>query len=282
MDLDHFIQNFSKAENIGKSIGLYIIASQNLSPKYQSQNFCRCGVAGSKEVANIDISVTASGNDSKKSSLVSRAAMYLSNNIQSMKIIACLTLPSSVINSPSGPTISRLLEMRKDGDNRPNYALKGKTQALVLESIFHATLDSSQKVSRARRQTEWFKTEQPDFKNIKLALINVGIGVFYDFTKFSPTALPDDFIDKGILLKSRMPLKTTSHLFKTLPRLKELQNNFQANNEVSDKKDNISLSSDDLEDIRSKTKRGHYLIGLITLKQTQNTQTKIKQRKPFE
>jgi hypothetical protein len=72
MDLDHFIANFSNDKLIGKSIGLYIIASQNLSPKYQSQNFCRCGVAGSKEVANIDRSVNASGNDSKNqvSSLV--------------------------------------------------------------------------------------------------------------------------------------------------------------------------------------------------------------------
>jgi hypothetical protein len=167
--------------------------------------------------------------------------MYLNNDIQSMKLIACLTLPSSVVNSHSGPTISRLLEMRKDGDNRPNYALKGKTQALVLESIFHAALDSSKKISRARRKTEWFKTEQADFKNVKLALINVGIGVFYDFTKFSPTALPEAFIGKGISLKSRLPLKTTSHNFKTSPRLKELQNNFQANNEVSEENGNVKV-----------------------------------------
>jgi hypothetical protein len=84
--------------------------------------------------------------------------------------------------------------------------------------------------------------------------------------------LPDAFIDKEILLKTRLPLKTTSHSFKKSPRLKELQNNFQANNEVSEEKGNISLSSDDIEDIRTQTKRGMYLIGLITLKQTQNTQ----------
>ena len=141
MLLSHFVEHFRQDANIGNSIALYCIASVNLSSQYQRQNYCRCGVAGSREQANIDRSVTASGQTSKASSLMSRAAMYLANNIQDMRLIACLILPPSVVNAPTGPTISRILEKRKPGDNRPDYALRGSTMAVALESIYHQELD---------------------------------------------------------------------------------------------------------------------------------------------
>ena len=50
-----------------------------------------------------------------------------------------------------------------------DYALKGKTMAVALESIYHDELDEMPNVSRARRQTEWFKTTQSNFQNVKLA-----------------------------------------------------------------------------------------------------------------
>ena len=115
MDLEHFVQHFKNDANIGNAIALYIIASKNLAPAYQKQNFLRAGVArGSRETANIDRSATASGAASKASSLLSRAAMYLANNIQSMNLIACLVLPPSVVNAPTGPTITRVLQTRKE------------------------------------------------------------------------------------------------------------------------------------------------------------------------
>ena len=142
MDLEHFVDKFKQDQNIGQAIALYCITSKNLSSQFQRQNFCRCGVAGSREVANIDRSVTASGAASKASSLMSRAAMYLANNIQSMNLIACLILPPSLVNrGADGPTLTRILEKRREGDARPDYALRGKTMAVALESIYHAELD---------------------------------------------------------------------------------------------------------------------------------------------
>jgi hypothetical protein len=275
MDLQHFITHFSRDENIGTAVALYIIASKNLSPQFQKQNFCRCGVAGSREVANIDRSATASGASSKASSLISRAAMYLANNIQSMHLVACLILPKSVINSPSGPTIARILEYRKDGDNRPDYALKGKTTAMALESVYHHELDIMPSVSRARRQTEWFKTTQNNFKNIKLALQAVGQGIYYDFTQFSATAMPSDFIGKGRKLRGGVTMDTTTHGFKQSPRLQELKRNLQTGDEVETEDGTIQLNSDDVEDIRTGTNRGLYLLELITRKEkaTATTQT---------
>ena len=278
MDLDHFCAHFSKDPNIGQGVALYIIASKNLTPQFQKQNFVRCGVAGSREVANIDRSVTSSGSTSKASSLFSRAAMYLANNIQSMNLIACLILPPSVINSPSGPTIARILEKRRDGDARPEYALNGKTMAMALESVYHSELDDMPAVSRARRTTEWFKTTQPNYKNIKLALQSVGHGIYYDFTRFSPTALPAAFVGKGQKLSGGAVLKTTTHAFKTSLRLQELKRNLQTGDEVEGEDGVIKLTRDDIEDIRLGTQRGMYLLELITRKkkaqattQTNNT-----------
>ena len=169
MDLECFVNNYSQDSNLGRAICLYIIASKNLAPAFQKQNFCRCGVAGSREQANIDRSVTASGAESRASSLYSRAAMYLANSIAGMNIIAVLKLPPSVINAPTGPTITRVLQQRRQGDNRPDYALQGKTMAVALESIYHMNLDDMPGVSRARTaRQEWFKSEDAKFSKVNL------------------------------------------------------------------------------------------------------------------
>ena len=123
MDLEHFVDKFKQDPNIGQAIALYIIGSKNLNSTFQRQNFIRCGVAGSREVANIDRSVTASGAASKASSLMSRAAMYLANNIQSMNLIACLILPPSLINrGADGPTMTRILQKQNPDSALPAYA----------------------------------------------------------------------------------------------------------------------------------------------------------------
>jgi hypothetical protein len=280
MLLSHFVEHFKNDANIGNSIALYCIASVNLSSQFQRQNYCRCGVAGSREQANIDRSVTPSGAPSKASSLMSRAAMYLANNIQDMKLIACLILPPSLVNrGADGPILTRILEKRKEGDLRPDYALKGKTMAVALESIYHAELDDMPNVSRGRTsRQEWFKTTQSNFQNVKLSLQAVGQGVFYDFTKFSPTAKPSDFIGKGTRLEGGRTLETTTHTFRESPRLQELRRAVQAGDEVEGEDGIIRLDASDVDDIRKGTPRGMQLLDLITQKEkaaatTQTAQT---------
>lgn len=274
MLLSHFVEHFKNDANIGNSIALYCIASVNLASQFQRQNFCRCGVAGSREQQNIDRSVTASGQVSKASSLMSRAAMYLANNIQDMKLICCLVLPPSVVNAPTGPTITRILEKRKEGDSRPDYALKGKTMAVALESIYHQELDDMPNISRGRTsRQEWFKTTQSNFQNIKLALQAVGQGVFYDFTKFSPTAMPSDFIGKGTKLEGGQTLATTTHMFRESPRLQELRKALQAGDEVEGEDGIIRLDASDIFDIRKGTQRGLQLLDLITQKERASATT---------
>ena len=269
MLLSHFVEHFKNDANIGNSIALYCIASVNLSSQFQRQNYCRCGVAGSREQANIDRSVTPSGAPSKASSLMSRAAMYLANNIQDMKLIACLILPPSLVNrGADGPILTRILEKRKEGDLRPDYALKGKTMAVALESIYHAELDDMPNVSRGRTsRQEWFKTTQSNFQNVKLSLQAVGQGVFYDFTKFSPTAKPSDFIGKGTRLEGGRTLETTTHTFRESPRLQELRRAVQAGDEVEGEDGIIRLDASDVDDIRKGTPRGMQLLDLITQKE---------------
>ena len=280
MLLSHFVEHFKNDANIGNSIALYCIASVNLSSQFQRQNYCRCGVAGSREQANIDRSVTPSGAPSKASSLMSRAAMYLANNIQDMKLIACLILPPSLVNrGADGPILTRILEKRKEGDLRPDYTLKGKTMAVALESIYHAELDDMPNVSRGRTsRQEWFKTTQSNFQNVKLSLQAVGQGVFYDFTKFSPTAKPSDFIGKGTKLEGGRTLETTTHTFRESPRLQELRRAIQAGDEVEGEDGIIRFDASDVDDIRKGTPQGMQLLDLITQKEkaaatTQTAQT---------
>jgi hypothetical protein len=264
MDLEHFTTNFRTDALIGNGIALYLIASKNLASTFQRQNYFRSGVAGSREVANIDRSVSASGQNSKASSLLSRANMYLANNIQSMTLIACIILPASVINGPSGPTIARILETRNDGDNRPAYALRGKTMAVALEALYHAALDALPNVSRARRKTEWFKTGDNKFKAAKLALQSVGKGTYYDFTLSPPTAMPEYFVGKGVKLGGGAVLDTTTHGFKQSPRLKELRDLLTDGDEVEDDAGVFRLRPDDIADIRGVTPRGLALLDRIT------------------
>jgi hypothetical protein len=223
-------------------------------------------------VANIrlDRSVTASGTESKASSLYCRCGMYLANNIQSMNIIAVLLVPRSVINRPTGPTITRILEARKPGDNRPDYALRRKTMAITMEALFHQYIDDLPDVNRARRKTEWFKSRKPDFNSLKLALQAVGNGTYIEFTKH-PNAMPGTI--KGQKLGSGMvgqKLGTTTHAFKTSPRLDEMKRDG-----ITDEDGNISLSHDDIEDIRISTPRGLRILEMITRREraTQTTQT---------
>jgi len=201
------------------------------------------------------------------------------NNIQSMNLIACLVLPPSVVSGPTGTIITRLLEQRKEGDNRPDYALKGKTVAVYLESLYHNYLDDSPNVSRARTaRQEWFKTTQSNYQNMKLALQAVGKGIYYDFTKFSPTAMPADFVGKGKKLAEGEVLKTTSHTFRGSSRLNkalaELRKTLQVGDEVIEEDGTtIRLDSTDIEDIRALTPRGLKLLELITDKGPATTAT---------
>jgi hypothetical protein len=271
MDLEFFLEHY-KNDIIGESVALYIIASKNLSPQYQKQNFCRCGVAGSREVANIrlDRSATASGGEAKASSLYTRCGMYLANSIQSMDIIAALLIPRSVVNRPTGPTITRILETRKPGDNRPDYALRGRTMAITMEALFHTYIDELPDVSRARRKTEWFKSRKPDFSSIKLALQAVGNGTYIDFTKH-PNAMPGTIKGQklGVGMLDRK-LGAVTHPFKTSPRLDEMKRDG-----ITDEDGNISLSYEDIEDIRISTPRGLRILEMITRRErvTQTTQT---------
>jgi hypothetical protein len=277
MDLEFFLEHY-KNDVIGQSVALYIIASKNLSPQYQKQNFCRCGVAGSREVANIrlDRSATAAGGEAKASSLHTRCGMYLANSIQSMDIIAVLLIPRSVVNRPTGPTITRILETRNPGDNRPDYALRGKTMAITMEALFHSYIDQLPDVSRARRKTEWFKSRKPDFSSLKLALQAVGNGTYIDFTKH-PNAMPGTI--KGQKLGSGMlgrKMGAVTHPFRTSPRLDEM-----IREGVKDVDGNISLSHEDIEDIRISTPRGLRILDMITRREraTQTTQTETENNK---
>ena len=175
MDLQHFVSNYSQDSNFGRAIALYIIRPKNLAPSFESKHYFRAGVAGSRETQNIDRSATPSGGESKASSLFSRAAMYLSNWIAGGTIVAALVLPASVINTPSGPVITRILQKREPGDNRPAYALKGQTMAVALESLMHAELDEMPKIKRARTErVEWFESQQKNLENAKAAMRAVG------------------------------------------------------------------------------------------------------------
>jgi hypothetical protein len=138
---------------------------------------------------------------------------------------------------------------------------------MALESVYHSELDDMPDVSRARRATEWFKTSQNNFKNIKLALQSVGHGIYYDFTRFSPTAMPAAFVGKGQKLSGGAVMATTTHAFKTSPRLQELRRNLQTGDEVEGEDGIISLNRDDIEDIRFGTRRGMYLLEIITRKE---------------
>jgi hypothetical protein len=223
-------------------------------------------------VANIrlDRSVTASGNESKASALYSCCGTYLANNIQSMNIIAVLLVPRSVINRPTGPTITRILEARKPGDNRPDYALRGKTMAITMEALFHQYIDALPDVNRARRKTEWFKSRKPDFNSLKLALQAVGNGTYIDFTKH-PNAMPGTI--KGQKLGSGMvgrKMGAVTHAFKTSPRLDEMKRDG-----ITDEDGNISLSHDDIEDIRISTPRGLRILEMITRRERATRTTQI-------
>ena len=76
--------------------------------------------------------------------------MYFNNFIAGGTIIAALTLPPSVVNKPSGPTITRILQETNPDDHRPAYALKGQTMAVALEKLMHVALDRMPKIRRAR------------------------------------------------------------------------------------------------------------------------------------
>ena len=272
MDLEHFVENFGTDPNLGRAIALYIIQPTNLSPAFQNRNYVRCGVAGSRETQNIDRSATPSGAESKASSLYSRAAMYFANWIAGGRILAALVLPPSVVNAPTGPTITRVLQARNPDDARPEYALRGMTMAVALEKIYHQELDQMPRVKRARTsRVEWFMTTQPSFENIKLGLRAVGQGVYYDLTKFSPRAMPSDLIGKGERLVGGVTLDTTTHAFRKSPRLLGL-----TQDEVEEEDGSVRLTLDDIEDVRNLTARGQQILELITRrgpKKSAQTQT---------
>ena len=76
--------------------------------------------------------------------------MYFANWIAGGRILAALVLPPSVVNAPTGPTITRVLQARNPDDARPEYALRGMTMAVALEKIYHQELDQMPQVKRAR------------------------------------------------------------------------------------------------------------------------------------
>jgi hypothetical protein len=269
MDLQHFVSNFSQDSNLGRAIALYIIRPKNLAPSFESKNYFRAGVAGSRETQNIDRSATPSGGESKASSLFSRAAMYLSNWIAGGTLVAALVLPASVINTPSGPVITRILQKREPGDNRPAYALKGQTMAVALETLMHAELDQMPKIKRARgERVEWFESQQKNLENAKAAMRAVGRGIYYDLTKFASNVMPDQLVGKGVKLTGGMTMETTTHAFRKSPRLLEL-----TQEDVTAEDGSVRLSTDDIEEVRQNTERGQAILELITRRGPSKTQS---------
>jgi hypothetical protein len=135
--------------------------------------------------------------------------------------------------------------------------------AMALESLFHAALDQLPNVHRARRRTEWFRTPQIGFNDVKLALRSVGHGLYYDFTKF-PTALPEALVGKGVRLGGGAVMDTTTHGFKQSPRLKEMRDLLKDGDEVEGDDGVIRLNADDIADLRAGTPRGLNLLDRIT------------------
>jgi hypothetical protein len=272
MDLEHFIKNYSRDPNLGQQIALYIIRPKNLAPSFENKNYFRAGVAGSRELANSqDRSATASGADSKASSLFSRAAMYFANMISGATLVAALILPPSVRSSPTGPIITRILQKREPGDNREAYQMKGTTMALALEKVFHQELDAMPKLKRARTdRVEWFESVQKNLENAKLAMQSVGRGIYYDLTKFASNVMPDQLVGKGVKLTGGMTMDTTTHAFRKSPRLLEL-----TQEDVTEEDGSVRLSTDDIEEVRQNTERGQAILELITRRgppKTQGTQ----------
>ena len=202
--------------------------------------------------------------------------MYFANWIAGGRILAALVLPPSVVNAPTGPTITRVLQARNPDDARPDYALRGMTMAVALEKIYHQELDQMPRVKRARTsRVEWFMTTQKDFQNVKLALRAVGQGIYYDLTKHSPRAMPADLIGKGERLVGGVTLDTTTHTFRKSPRLLGL-----TQDEIEEEDGSVRLSLDDIEDVRNMTPRGQQILELITRrgqKKTAMTQTQSPQ-----
>ena len=277
MDLEHFIKNYSRDPNLGQQIALYIIRPKHLSEPFESKNFFRAGVAGSRELANAqDRSATASGADSKASSLYSRAAMYWNNFIQGGSIVAALILPPSVRSSPTGPIITRILQKREPGDNREAYQMKGTTMALALEKVFHQELDAMPKLKRARTdRVEWFQSTQNTLDNAVNAMRAVGRGIFYDLRKYASNVMPDQLVGKGIKLTGGMTMETTTHAFRKSPRLLEL-----TQEDVTAEDGSVRLNLDDIEEVRANTERGQAILELITRRgplRQQTTQTTTAQ-----
>ena len=277
MDLEHFIKNYSRDPNLGQQIALYIIRPKNLAPSFENKNYFRAGVAGSRELANSqDRSATASGADSKASSLFSRAAMYFANMISGATLVAALILPPSVRSSPTGPIITRILQKREPGDNREAYQMKGTTMALALEKVFHQELDAMPKLKRARTdRVEWFESVQKNLENAKLAMQSVGRGIYYDLTKFASNVMPDQLVGKGVKLTGGMTMDTTTHAFRKSPRLLEL-----TQEDVTEEDGSVRLSTDDIEEVRQNTERGQAILELITRRgppRQQTTQTATAQ-----
>ena len=268
MLVSHFLKEFKNSDL--DRVGLYILASVNLSDNFQKKNYFRAGVAGSRLTIDQDRSVTASGADSKASTLLSRFAKYYGENIQDMKIISVLTLPNSVRNTPTGPVITRILEKQNAGlvqGTTPLYALKGMTMAVALEKIMHIALDDMPKVKRGRTAlSEWFQTTQNDYKNAKNAMMSVGRGVFYDLTKFAKDAMPADLSGKGITLTGGDMMDTTTYKLRQSPRLLT-----HTEQDIVAEDGSIKLSTDAIEDIRNNTLRGQQILALITEKKQYNS-----------
>ena len=129
--------------------------------------------------------------------------MYFNNFIQGGTLVAALILPPSVVNAPTGPTITRILEKQTPDDRREAYQLRGVTQAVALEitqavaleKIYHQALDDMPKIKRARTaRVEWFEQPRdPKLANAKAALQSVGQGIYYDFDRFPRNVMPSRF-----------------------------------------------------------------------------------------
>jgi hypothetical protein len=79
--------------------------------------------------------------------------------------------------------------------------------------------------------------------------------------------MPEAFLGKGQKLSGGAVMTTTTHAFKTSPRLAELRRNLQTGDEVESEDGIIRLDRSDIEDIRLGTQRGMYLLELITRKE---------------
>ena len=202
MDLSYFIERYANLHPADQ-IGLYCVQQKELPQRFG--NIYRCGVAGSKEILD-----RAYGG-SAESTFRSRFAMYLANWISDGKVFAMLTVPRSIHLGFS----EKVLAPRNPDDRRENYALPGKTRAILREKQYHEALEKMGVKRYRAGRAEWF---QGTLRQIKLAMRSIGVGNYYEFQS---NVLPHEAKYETLTKADDLPVTRFDH--RRSPRLLEVQ-----------------------------------------------------------